>query len=315
LFPPLQLRRLIVELETVKQQIRCHHAVVSEKEQLQRELQSKEETCNTLSKDLLSAREELERLKQRQQGKDKIELQNAELVEKLEQIRGEVAKTEDFKNKFEANKAILMNNDEMLRNIELELEEARAELSKREVVSTSLESVAVDEKNNSIKMYEQQLKEKDQAMEKLRSEFDRLRKKLAEKEKLLLESDKYLENTHYNLPAREGTEASDRVREVTKEIQTKLKKALDQKMMLEEQLKHAKLANEKHLIELATHREKARDMTLDVQEYKAEIEHVRTLLDLLPSLFGCALFDFHSNSVYLFIPSSLCCLLYSCENS
>jgi chromosome segregation ATPase len=57
-----------------------------------------------------------------------------------------------------------------------------------------------------------------------------------------------------------------------------LKKAQDQKAVLEEQLEHAKHANEKHLIELATHREKARDMALDLDESKAEVDEVSTNL-------------------------------------
>ena len=216
--------------------------------------------------------------------KEEMENQNKILVEKLERMTEGLAETEDLKRKLEANKTIMINNDEMLRNVELELEEARAELAKRQVETTT--TTVLQEQSSAD--HQQQLEEKDQTIEKLQSDFEQLKKELVRKEKLLLQNDEDLADTRYKLLEREKQERSAtavEVKEVTEKLQAELKKAQDQKAVLEEQLEHAKRANEKHLIELATHREKARDTALDLEESKAEVEEVRTSIYFRPLLF------------------------------
>ena len=78
-------------------------------------LQDVETAHEEVSNELKSTREELHNLRQSYEAKEKIELQNESLVQRLQDMSNEVAKNADLKDKLEANQSIMINNDEMVR--------------------------------------------------------------------------------------------------------------------------------------------------------------------------------------------------------
>ncbi len=156
--------------------------------------------------------------------------------------------------------------------MELELEEARTELSKR-ASHHPPPSVEHDD-------LQQQLQEKDLALETLRSEFKQTLTKMEEKERLLMENDEQLPETRLNMLENEKLNdtkfpAEKSLESTIETLTMDVKKLRQQKAFLESQLDGAKTARETHLLEVATNREKVREMEGLVEDYRNRIEEVR----------------------------------------
>mmetsp|Transcript_20135 Transcript_20135/g.35467 ORF Transcript_20135/g.35467 Transcript_20135/m.35467 type:complete len:358 (-) Transcript_20135:282-1355(-) len=250
-------------MANVKQQLQSRQELVNENADLKRQLQESQEKLNAVTKELQFAKDKMSSWKQDVKEKEQIEIQNETLMQRLQDMSEEVAETEGLKEKLEANETIVINNDEMLRNVELELEETRAELEKRP-------PLVADGQADLLK----QLQEKDKAFESLQKEMDQLRKDVSKKRKLLLENDEELADTRYQLLAKGNSyqkearesdfDASRSKEEVIHKLQTELKQLEAEKSLLKVNLKNAKMASEKHLVELATVREKVREMERDL---------------------------------------------------
>jgi DNA repair exonuclease SbcCD ATPase subunit len=268
------MQNLSSELSTIKRQLEDCHEIREERNALAERLRSSEEGRMSLTEQLQQAEAKLGSLSTQVKEKEILRTENESLKQSLRGLAEKAGEVNDLKKKLQASEGIIMNNDEMvsfrlscaqrhynafrmvltacrfslqLRNMELELEEARTELSK----------CAVREIEQA-----RQLQETISAHEKLQSDYKRL--EIAWNAKTdMAKNDETLETTPGKSAKfeREKESGISIVSDGTeKKLQEEVKRLQNEKTALTAQLRTVKTTHENHLIEVATNREKIREL-------------------------------------------------------
>ena len=140
------------------------------------------------------------------------------------------------------------------------MEEARTELSKRQADVASKTTVALDKSDNEVKL-SKELKEKECAFDELCSEFELIKKNLLQTENMLKKRDVELSNAINGKNKDDDTLIIDNLQEELKATKEKLAQS-------KEQLGLSTLSNQNRLVEVATNREKVRDLEGDLEEVR-----------------------------------------------
>ena len=140
------------------------------------------------------------------------------------------------------------------------MEEARTELPKRQADVASKSTVSLGKSDNEVKL-SKELKEKERAFDELCSEFESIKKNLLQTEKMLKKRDAELSNVINGKNTGDDTFIIDNLQE---ELEATKKKLAQSK----EQLGLSTLSNQNRLVEVATNREKVRDLEGDLEEVR-----------------------------------------------
>lgn len=234
------------EPDTSKTQLDVHQELQLEKEELERRLRDAQENCAAFEKELHETNMELGGLKQNLEEAEQFEQQNVVLVNHSCAMSEDIADTEHLKKNLKA----MAQKDTLLREVQLELDDARTQLSRRE-----------DKAGTEVKLSREL--EKTDTIINLRSELESVRKDLMKSEDMVTKKDAELsnvidDNNNNNIVI---------VENLRKELMASKKKFA----LLEERLDSSKLSDWTSLIEVATSREKARFLKVDLDELEEKI--------------------------------------------
>ena len=147
------------------------------------------------------------------------------------------------------------------------MEEARTGLSKRQDNVASTSTVALDKSEADVKL-SKELKERERAFDELHSEFELMQQNLLQTEIMLKKRDVELSNAING--KNKGNDAviiaNDAV--IIDNLQEELKATKEKLAHSKEQLGISALSNLNRLVEVATNREKVRDLEGDLEEVR-----------------------------------------------